>query len=48
MELIQKVKALQIGKRKVFRRMLVIEGILIALGIIGLFGKNEEFLQCGR
>lgn len=43
MELIQKVKALQIGKRKVFRRMLIIEGILIALGIIGLFGKNDVY-----
>ena len=43
MELIQKMKALQIGKRKAFRRMLIIEGILILLGIVGLFGKNAVY-----
>ncbi len=43
MELIQKIKALQIGKRKAFRRMLIIEGILILLGIVGLFGKNAVY-----
>ena len=43
METIQKIKALQIGKRKVFRRILIIEGILILLGIAGLFGKNAVY-----
>lgn len=43
MELIQKIKALQIGKRKMFRRMLLIEGILILVGIVGLFGKNNVY-----
>lgn len=43
MEMIQKIKALQIGKRKVFRRILIIESILILLGIVGLFGKNAVY-----
>lgn len=43
MELIQKIKALHVGKRKAFRWMLVVELILIVLGIAGLFGKNATY-----
>lgn len=43
MELIQKIKALHIGKRKAFRRILLAEIILMVLGILGLFGKNAIY-----
>ena len=41
MEFIHKIRALQIGKRKTFRRVLLAEILLILLGIVGLFGRNE-------
>ena len=43
MEQLQKIRALHIEKRKVFRRMLIIEMLLILLGIVGLFGKNKVY-----
>lgn len=43
MEFIQKIRALQIGKRKTFRRVLLVEMLLMLLGIIGLFGGNEVY-----
>ena len=36
MEFIHKIRALQIGKRKTFRRVLLAEILLILLGIVGL------------
>ena len=39
MEFIHKIRALQIGKRKTFRRVLLAEILLILLGIVGLFGR---------
>ena len=43
MEFIQKIRALQIGKRKTFRRVLLVEILLMLLGIVGLFGRNEVY-----
>ena len=43
MEFIHKIRALQIGKRKTFRRVLLAEILLILLGIVGLFGRNEVY-----
>lgn len=43
MEFIQKIRALQIGKRKTFRRVLLVEILLMLLGIVGLFGGNEVY-----
>ncbi len=43
MEFIQKIRALQIGKRKTFRKILLAEMLLMVLGIIGLFGKNAVY-----
>ena len=40
MELIQKIRALQIEKRRSFRRILLAELLLLLVGIIGLFGKK--------
>ncbi len=42
MEFIHKIRALQIGKRKTFRRVLLAEILLILLGIVGLFGRNSD------
>ena len=51
MEFIHKIRALQIGKRKTFRRVLLAEILLILLGIVGLFGRNDvgylEILKLG-
>ena len=44
MEFIHKIRALQIGKRKTFRRVLLAGNPkLILLGIVGLFGRNEVY-----
>ena len=43
MEFIHKIRALQIGKRKTFRRVLLAEILLILLGIVGLFGRKEVY-----
>ena len=43
MEFIHKIRALQIGKRKTFRRVLLAEILLILLGIVGLFGRNDWY-----
>ena len=43
MELIQKIRALQIEKRRSFRRILLAELLLLLVGIIGLFGKKAVY-----
>lgn len=43
MQFIQKIRALQIGRRKIFRRILLAESLLMLLGIIGLFGRNAVY-----
>ena len=43
MEFIHKIRALQIGKRKTLRRVLLAEILLILLGIGGLYVRNEVY-----
>lgn len=43
MELIQKIRALQIEKRRSFRSILLAELLLLLVGIIGLFGKKAVY-----
>ena len=38
-----RIRALQIGKRKSFRVLLLLEILLLAAGIAGLFGKNAVY-----
>ncbi len=38
-----KIKALQVNKQKTFRILLLVEVLLLVLGIVGLFGKNNEY-----
>ena len=43
MEIIQKIRVLQIEKRRSFRRILLAELLLLLVGIIGLFGKKAVY-----
>ncbi len=43
MEILAKIKALQVNKQKSFRLLLLVEILLLAIGVVGLFGKNKEY-----